>query len=296
VAGITVLGLGGTAWALPTPIGLGTATQAAVSSGTSPTNVGVSTIAGDVDSTNPSQPGLAACTVPSPPPGTNCVVYTTGTQNINNGVAAGVAADDTAARIQAQGAPDSTAVLPQLGNTDTPFAAGVYNTGAANITGVLTLDAAYNPDSVWIFNAASSITAASGSSFVFTNIPAGSSPESLSCNVFWTAVSSAHLSAGVTFVGTVMAQQSITVDAGAHVFGRLLAETGDVTLISDTIDRPTCAALPAGTGGGPAGTSGGSGSTNGGSGGSGGGSAVSTLSATPATPLASPPSSTGLTG
>ena len=295
VAGITVLGLGGTAWALPTPVGLGTATNAAVSSGASPTNTGTSTIAGDVDTTytgSPAAPGYDPC-VGGPP--VNCVVYTTGTENLNNGVAAQVQADTTTARVNAQNATPTTAVLPELGGTTRP--AGVYNTGAADITGVLTLDAANNPNSVWIFNAASSISTAIGSAVVFTNIPAGSTTASLSCNVFWTAVSSANL-LGTTFVGTVMAQQSITVGAGVTVQGRLLAGSGDVTLISDTIDRPTCAVLPAGSGGSSSTTPGGTGATLGGPGSSTGGGSGSTLStlSTPATPLASPPSSTGLTG
>jgi Ice-binding-like len=296
VAGVSVLALGGTAWAVPTPVGLGSATNAAVSAGAGVTNSGISTVAGDLDtSPSASQTGVAC-------PAANCVVFTTGTANANNGVASGVAADTRAAYVNTSTLDGATAIGAQLGNipggdtapTASPFPAGIpaglYSTGAAAITGTLTLNAQNDPNSVWIFQAASSITGETGSNVVFTNIPVGSSVETLSCNVFWTAVSSATLN-GATFVGTVLANTSITLGAGVNVTGRLLAgPSGDVTMITDTINRPSCTQLPAGTGGTPASTGGGSGATPGagltaaaggsGSGaGSGGAGAVPTVTA-----------------
>src|SRR5581483_5836 len=62
VMGVTGLMLGGTALADPTPVGLGTATSAAVVSGAQPTNTGVSTISGDVSSSpTPAQAGFGPC-------------------------------------------------------------------------------------------------------------------------------------------------------------------------------------------------------------------------------------------
>jgi type VI secretion system secreted protein VgrG len=78
-----------------------------------------------------------------------------------------------------------------------------------------------------------------GSSVVLAG---GASP----CDVFWQVGSSATLG-GSTFAGTVMASTSITVGSAVTVQGRLLAGTGDVTLIDDTIDASRCittASLP----------------------------------------------------
>ncbi len=260
LVGVTVLAFGGTALAVPTPVGLGTATNDAVVASAAPTNTGVSTINGDVASSPiATQPGFAPC------PGANCVVYTPpSTQHINDGPAAGAVAAAHAALITTQGATPSLAILPQLGGTTLP--AGVYNTGAANITGTFTLDAANDPSSTWIFQAASSITTATNSNVVFVNVPGSTTAAALACNVFWTAGSDVTLN-GTTFVGTVMATAGIHVGDGVTIQGRLLAGT-DVTLIHDTIDKGNCTVLAAGSGGSPASTGGG---TGGGTAGTGGG-------------------------
>ncbi len=283
VVGIGVLAFGGTALAVPTPVGLGAATNAAVVSGAQATNTGTTNITGDVSTApNPVPAGFGPC------PAAGCVNFTAGQ---------GALHPDDALAIQEKAAADASyvhtstlggakAILPQLGGTTLP--AGLYSAGAIDITGTLTLDAAMNPNSVWIFQAASSITtAATNSNVVFTNIPPGSSFAQLACNVFWTAVSSATLNAGTTFVGTIMAAASISVKDGVTVTGRLLADgagtgAGSVTLVHDTINRPSCTVLPAGTGGEESG------------GGSGGGLAVATFVTTPpATSLTGTPTLAG---
>jgi hypothetical protein len=289
VGGVSVLAMGGSAWAGPTPVGLGSATNAAVSAGAGVTNTGTSTIAGDLDtSPSASQTGVGPC------PAAGCVVFTSGTANNNNGVASGAAADTRAAYINTSSLGGATAIGAQLGNiaggdtapTGSAYPAGIpsglYSTGAADITGTLTLNAQNDSSSVWIFQAASSITSEVGSNVVFTNVPVGSTVETLSCNVFWTAVSSATIN-GATFDGTVLANTSITLGAGVVVAGRLLAgPSGDVTMINDTINRGSCTQLPAGTGGTPASSGGGSGATLGaGSGGTAGGLGVGGTGATP---------------
>jgi type VI secretion system secreted protein VgrG len=114
----------------------------------------------------------------------------------------------------------------------------VYQTssdGALSLTGTLTLTGA----GVYIFQTGSSLVTATGSSVVLAG---GASP----CDVFWQVGSSATLD-GSTFVGTVMASTSITLGSGVTVHGRVLAGTGDVTLIGDTIDASACidtASLP----------------------------------------------------
>lgn len=60
------------------------------------------------------------------------------------------------------------------------------------------------------------------------------------CNVFW-QVDTASIGTTADFVGTILALNSITVDNGATIEGRLLARNGNVTLINDTITVPVCA-------------------------------------------------------
>jgi len=59
------------------------------------------------------------------------------------------------------------------------------------------------------------------------------------CNVFW-RVDSAAIDTTATFVGNILALNSITVANGATIQGRLLARNGNVTLINDTITASIC--------------------------------------------------------
>ncbi len=93
---------------------------------------------------------------------------------------------------------------------------------------------ACNPDAVFIFEVASTLITASDSSVVLIN---GAQP----CNVFWQVGSSATLGTGTTFVGTVIALASITLDTNATMSGRALARNGAVTLDSNTVSFPSCA-------------------------------------------------------
>jgi hypothetical protein len=113
------------------------------------------------------------------------------------------------------------------GQTLTP---GVYKSASSvGITGTLTLDAQGNAGAVWIFQIGSTLTTASGNSDVVL-INGGTAS-----NVFWAVGSSATLNAGTSFSGNVMAMASISVGSGTSVNGRLLASTGAVTLIDDSI-------------------------------------------------------------
>ena len=59
-------------------------------------------------------------------------------------------------------------------------------------------------------------------------------------NVFWQIGSSATLGTNTTFAGTIMAQASISLNTGGTLNGRALARTGAVTLISNTVNVPSC--------------------------------------------------------
>jgi len=186
-----------------------------------------------------------------------------------------VQSDALAAFTHTAGLPGATTLPADLAGQN--LVAGLYKFPAAatNLSTTLTLNAQGDPNSVWIFQATSSLITSPGSTVQFVDPPPGVSAAQLACNVFWTVPSSATIDTTTTFVGTILALTSISVNNGAVITGRLLADnegshTGAVTLIGDTITTPTgCAVLPAGTGGGPATT------------------------AAPATPVVSPPAFTG---
>jgi Ice-binding-like len=231
---------GGTAVAAPTRVGLGAATDYAIRAGSGVTNSGATCVPPQVigTMTQVSAGGPTPCTQ------TNAGAMTT------------VENDARTAFNHTSGLSGATPTDTDLA-TLSPLVSGLYSFGhdpTSNINGTLTLDAQGDPDAVWIFQASSDLVTASGSTVQFVNAPIGSN---LACNVFWTVGSSATINSGSTFVGTILASASITVGSGATVKGRLLAANaaganGNVTLIDDTIIRPTgCTTLETGTGGTP---------------------------------------------
>ncbi len=57
-------------------------------------------------------------------------------------------------------------------------------------------------------------------------------------NVFWAVGSSATLGTKCSFHGNLLVRQSISLGTGTAVRGRLLAESGAVTMEGNTIARP----------------------------------------------------------
>ncbi len=219
-------------------VGLGTSGAYALLAGQAITNTGPSVISGNIGT----NPGAA---ISGFPPGviTDGVIHAADAPALQAQADLTTAYNDAASRTGA-------AVGPQLGGQSlTP---GVYNGGALNLTGVLTL----NGPGVYIFTASSSLIAATSSTVNLIN-------GATACNVFWQVTSSATLN-GPEFVGTVMALSSITVGNGVHVVGRLMARNGNVTLINDRVEAQPCI-----TGGGSGGGSGGGGTGGGGTGGGG---------------------------
>ena len=106
---------------------------------------------------------------------------------------------------------------------------GVYSSETSfQITGTLTLDGENDPDSVFIFQAGSTLTTGAYSRVELIN---GASCD----NVFWQVGSSATLGTNSTFLGSILAYTSITANTGAEIQGRLLAMNGAVTLDNNTI-------------------------------------------------------------
>jgi Ice-binding-like len=124
-----------------------------------------------------------------------------------------------------------TAVPADVGGMT--LTAGLYNAPTTlAISSTLTLNGQNKPDSVFIFQIPSTLTTAVNSAVVLTN-------QANACNVFWQVGSSATLNTDSTFIGTIMAAASVSVGTGSTVNGRLLAQSGAVTLLANTVTVPT---------------------------------------------------------
>jgi Ice-binding-like len=226
LVGVLLLFVSG-ASAAATSVPLGTADSFAVLAGAGITNTGPTTVTGDLGTyPTTTESGSASITV-------------NGTDHAGDAVTQGAKNDLVTAYNTAAGEGPTNPIAADLaGQTLT---AGVYNSASSiGLTGALTLNGAGDPNSVFVFQAGSSLTTASGSQINLIN-------GAQACNVFWQVGSSATLGTGSSFVGTVIALTSITVTTGVTVNGRVLARNGAVTLDTDTITRSSCASVPATT-------------------------------------------------
>jgi len=189
------------------------------------TNTGSSVITGNL--------GLYAGTsVTGFPPGT-----VSGIQYIADGVADQAKIDATAAYNDISVRP-ATAISADLdGQTLTP---GVYKetTGTFNLATSGNATLTLNGAGLYIFQASSTLTTGAGGTPTIL-LTGGAT----AANVYWAVGSSAtiNVSDSGVFEGTIIAHTSITIDGGS-VVGRLLANTGAVT-----ISAATNVALPAGS-------------------------------------------------
>lgn len=203
------------------PVGLGTAASYGALAASELTNTGPTVVTGDIGvSPESSVTGFSAA-----PDGTF-----TGTLHQADAAAAQAQSDVTTAFNVAASLTPTASGFSELNGLS--LAPGVYSGGALSLadTGELTLAGSAN--SVWVFQAASSLTIGSATTIT---INGGAS----ACNVFWEVGTSATLGTGADFRGTVLAKQSITAVTGATVVGRLLANTAAVTLDTNTITVPS---------------------------------------------------------
>ncbi|HXN03723.1 MAG TPA: ice-binding family protein [Candidatus Acidoferrum sp.] len=170
-------------------------------------------------------------------PGTSITGFppgTSGHQDINDGAALQARNDAIAAYTTAAGEPGCTSTGVELGSRT--LGPGLYCNGTMAISAGLTLT--LNGGGIYIFQIASTLITGASSRVLLTN---GAQP----CDIFWQVGSSATIGASTAFVGTILANASITMVTAATLNGRALASLGSsapsqgsVTLDTNRIIQP----------------------------------------------------------
>ena len=225
---VSLLSAGSALGATPS-VGLGTAASFSVLAGSTVTNTGPTTMFGDLGLS----PGSSVTGAP----------HALGATHVDDAVAIGAKNALTTAYNDAASRPSNGSAGTDLsGQTFTP---GVRTASSSLLlsSGSVTLDAQGDPNAVFIFQIGSTLITGSSTSVSLIN-------GAQACNVFWQVGSSATLGTGTSFVGTVMAAETITAGTAATVHGRLLASTAAVNLDTNTITTANCASSVSGGGGG----------------------------------------------
>lgn len=201
---------------------LGTADRFAVLAGSTVTNTGSTVVTGDLGVS----PGT---TITGFPPG-----QVIGTMYAGGGVPAQAQLDAALAYTVLA----SLALTQNLSGQDLgglTLTPGVYRfNSSAQLTGALTLDFQGDPNALFVFQIGSTLTTASAASVQTINAPE-------ECNIFWQVGSSATLGTVTDFKGTIIADQSITLNTGARIeTGRALALNAAVTLDTNIVTVDPC--------------------------------------------------------
>jgi hypothetical protein len=203
----------------PAAVVLGTSSTFAILAGAGVTNTGPTVITGDLG-TSPT------ASVTGFPPGT-----VSGTIHQADAPAATAKTDLTTAYNDAAGR--TVGVISVSGDlTGLTLAPGLYkSTSSLGITGALTLTGLGDANAVFIIQMASTLITGTGSQVILTG---GAQAK----NIIWQVGTSATLGTNSIFKGTIMADQSITLNTGAKMTGRALARVGAVTLDTNSVVTP----------------------------------------------------------
>ncbi len=203
-------------------------------------NTGSSTVTGDVGlSPGPSIVGFAIppANVLVEGPGSTGLIdgpgLVTGTIRIRDGLAGLAQTNATAAWTGLKNMPFTSNLSGQVlgdGGTLPTLTPGVYHFDtSAQLTGALTLDAEGNNNAFWVFQTGTTLKTASASSVALINPGANN-------GVFWQVGSSATLGTTTSFVGNILADQSVTLTTGANITcGRAFALNAAVTMDTNNI-------------------------------------------------------------
>lgn len=191
-----------------TAIDLGTAANFAILGGAGITFTGATSLTGDIG-TFPTATIVNA----------GNASFVSGSNHAGDAFTQTAKTDLAAAYADAAGRVVDLTVATQLGGTT--LAPGVYDSAAGTfaITGNLTL----NGSGVYVFKMLSTLDTAVGSQVLLSG-------GAQAANVFWQVGTTATFLTSSVFVGNVLAATSITAGIGTVVDGRLLAQTGSVTM------------------------------------------------------------------
>ena len=208
----------------PAAVALGTSSTFAVLAGAGVTNTGPTVITGDLG-TSPTASVTGFFTVDGGP-GT-----VSGTIHQADATAATAKVDLTTAYNDAAGR--TVGVITVSGDlTGLTLAPGLYkSTSSLAISGALTLNALGNSNSKFIIQMASTLTTGPGSQVILIGGAQAS-------NIIWQVGTSAILGTNSIFKGTILADQSITLNTGAQMNGRAMARIGAVTLDTNAVVTP----------------------------------------------------------
>ncbi len=208
-----------TAQAGQLPVNLNSAANFVVLAYSQVTNLGPTTLCGDLGLS----PGSSA--------GGGYVMSCGGVKHVTDTTAANAKGDLTIAYTDAAGRTNPALIAGNLGGR-TLFPGLYKSTGTLSITsGNLILDAQGDPNAVFIFQIASTLIVSSGRQVILSG-------GAKATNVFWQVGSSCSLGTTVHFKGTILAHTQITLNTGAVLEGRALSQIEQVTMLSNTITKP----------------------------------------------------------
>jgi len=121
------------------------------------------------------------------------------------------------------------AVAGNLGGQTLP--PGLYRSTSSLAVSSGDLTLAGPADGIWIFQMASTLTTTPGRAVILAG-------GALARNVYWQVGTSATIGTTSAFVGTILADQAITLNTGATLTGRALARIAAVSLDSNLIVLP----------------------------------------------------------
>ncbi len=201
-------------------IDLGSAGNFALLAGSGITNTGNSIITGDIG-TSPTG------TVNGFPPG-----IVIGTIHAANPIAAQGKIDLTTAFNDAQAR--STGAISLPGDlSGLTFAPGLYSNSTSVMlsAGNVTIDAKGDANAVFIFKMGSTLTTLPGTGIILSG---GAQAK----NIYWSVGTSATLGTNSIFYGNILADQSISLNTGATLYGRALTRIAAVTLQGNSVNKP----------------------------------------------------------
>lgn len=105
--------------------------------------------------------------------------------------------------------------------------------GPASLNGILTLNALGDAHASFTFQVSTTLTAGANSGIKIMN-------SGLSCNVFWQVGQSATLQENANFAGEILAVSDITLQATAKLNGKVVSQSGTITLDSSEIYNNFC--------------------------------------------------------